>query len=172
MLEKLKRYWYAFRCRFITKPWKISFNRWEIPDWEPFIVEHIFQSLEKWLNDPWTTTIDWKHEHASKIKVNDKNKVIYDEVRDLCSEYRNMLKDYEEVENILWKEAYKYYPTYNHIPITLGERKVYKLETIYKSEECEQIHKLCFKALPNLEQKYIDELQKKLHRAVNVLPYL
>lgn len=86
-------------------------------------------------------------------------------------------KVYPEVENILWEEAEKHYPTTHWEPCNdkiLTCKYGEGLQTYspkFKTKEDKEIYNQNLKAINKLERKHWDDLQKRLHQLIDLREY-
>jgi hypothetical protein len=123
--------------------------------------------------------IDWEGS-GHTIEVNGVEKNVRVEMQDLYDWWHNVcMKLYEEVNDILWKEAEKHPPTREFIPINrAGEEieeedaEMFRWETEFETPEDDEVHHRCMMAINKLERMRDAKLQEMMVRLVKLTPYL
>jgi hypothetical protein len=199
MLEKIKHWywrvipyqyrpsilWYKFRC-FIWKRYTTIKPRYLSHVWHDRVdvLPHMmFEILSQFIEQECSPGyIDWEaSDHL--VEFNGKSVNVRDEMQELYDWWHTTyMKEYTEVEEILWKEAHKHEPidrfeedefeNEEDIPQELKDEKFYTWEQDFKTTEDEEIYDRCMMALGNLEHQQNQALLSRMHRLVNLTNYL
>jgi hypothetical protein len=124
--------------------------------------------------------IDWESS-GHTVMVNGVEKNVRVEMQDLYDWWHQVYQtEYQEVEDLLWAEANKHPPDDKQfIPINVDDEVVdeddadfFRWEQNFATPEDEEVHRICVRATNKLEQLRDEDLQKRMHRLVDLMPYL
>jgi len=111
--------------------------------------------------------VEWYGEWGHKIG----DKYVRDEMQELYDWWHTIRnKEMEEVNDMLWAEAHKHEPFAHFVPI--GDGSLVEWKQQFYNDEDEAIYKCCLNACNKLERMMDAALQERLHRLVNIIPYL
>ena len=186
MLNKIKRYywdhwpydwrlmqaWYRLKC-FVWHRYSTVRSRYLDHTWcdKTELVPHaMFELLSRFIERECSPGhVEWFGEWGHKITVNGQEKYVRDEMQELYDWWHTVWNgEVEEVNDMLWAEAHK------HNPITTWEPMEEYLEwkPTFATDEDRNIYKRCLNAVNKLERMMDVELEARLHRLVNIIPYL
>ncbi len=111
--------------------------------------------------------VEWYGENGHKIN----DKYVRDEMQDLYDWWHYVYnKEYAEVSKILWAEANKHKPHTEFIPIVGSDSS--RWDPQFNTEEDKLIWRMILDAINKLDRRMDQDLQERLHRLVNIIPYL
>ena len=167
-------FWHRYstiKCRYLPHTWADRTN----------VLPHtMFEILSRFIEEECSPGhIDWEGS-GHTIEVNGVEKNVRVEMQDLYDWWHNVcMKLYEEVNDILWKEAEKHPPTREFIPINrAGEEieeedaEMFRWETEFETPEDDEVHHRCMMAINKLERMRDAKLQEMMVRLVKLTPYL
>ncbi len=115
--------------------------------------------------------VQWYGDNPHLIMVDGVKTNVMDEMKSLYRWWHTVWqKERPEVDEILWAEVEKHPSTSLFTPIegtTLS-----KFDRQFETEGDEAIHHTCMTALNKLDDIMEEALNKRLHRLVNVIPYM
>lgn len=115
--------------------------------------------------------VEWYGEYGHTLTVNGNEKFVRDEIQDLYNWWHKVWnQEYGQVSDMLWEEAIKHAPFDEWLPIKDSDLDEYTPQ--FASEEDAEIYRQQLDALNKLEICMEKDLQRYLHRLVNVIPYL
>ena len=115
--------------------------------------------------------IEWYGEYGRKITINGEEKYVRDEMQDLYNWWHYVGNQaLDQVRDILWSEALKHRPHTNSIPIE--DTDLYEQRLQFATEEDAICYYQYLDALYKLDARMEEDLQERLHRLVNLIPYL
>lgn len=175
--------WYKFKCwgwhRYSTIKCRYLPHTW--CDRTDVLPHTMFEILSRFIEGECSPGhIDWERSNHT-VTVNGVDKNVRAEMQDLYDWWHQVYqKEYKEVEEMLWKEAHKHPPDDREfIPINADDEEVdeddadfFRWEQNFETEDDEEIHRICIMAVNKLEQMQKDDLQKRMHRLVELTPYL
>ena len=124
--------------------------------------------------------IDWESS-GHTVMVDGAEKNVRVEMQDLYDWWHKVYQtEYQEVEDLLWAEADKHPPDDKQfIPINVDDEVVdeddadfFRWEQNFASPEDEEVHRICVMATNKLESMRDEDLRKRMHRLVDLMPYL
>lgn len=177
--------WYRFKCfvwhRYTTIRPRYLGHTW--CDRRCLVPEMMFEILSEFLEKECSPGhVEWYGEYPHMVTVDGVEKNVMDEMKDLAAWWHQVWhKERGETEEILWKEVRKHEPTSFCQPYTptkddpdfvyCGEQ-LYEYKLQFKTEEDDAVYHKCMDALNKLDAIMEKELAARLHRLVNVIPYM
>jgi hypothetical protein len=167
--------WYKFKCwswkRYTTVKPRYLGHGWQ--DRGVVLPHMMFEILSEFIEKECNPEIiDWEASDH-KVEVNGKKVNVRQEMQELYDWWHNIYqKEYEQVRDMLFKEADKHEPIEDMEEIDHGGETMYKWNQRFNSEEDEEIYHRCVMACNKLEKIQSEELQQRMHRLVNLTPYL
>ncbi|MCK9458443.1 MAG: hypothetical protein M0R80_02220 [Proteobacteria bacterium] len=188
--------WYRFKSFIWTRPTVIKprYLPYTWCDRMEMLPHMMFEILSQFIEQECSPGhVDWEaSDHKIRVVKDDsidpgsglpldpgKMVNVRDEMQELYDWWHNVyMKEYKEVEEILWAEARK------HEPIDRWEEDddkkmaglygetLYKWEQNFKTTEDEEIYHDCLMALNKLEANQHKALLARMHRIVNLTGYL
>ena len=173
--------WHRLKCRIWHRHTQIKprYLPWTFCDRMTVLPHMMFEILSQFIEQECSPGhVDWEASgHMVEVSGNEIN--VRDEMQELYDWWHNVyMKEYKEVEEILWAEARK------HEPIDRWEEDddkemaglygetLYKWEQDFKTTEDEEIYHDCLMALNKLEANQHKALLERMHRIVNLTSYL
>lgn len=175
--------WYRLKCRLFKRYTTIK-CRYMPHTWmdRTAVLPHtMFEILSRFIEEECSPGhVEWYGEWGHKITVDGQEKYVRDEMQHLYDWWHQVYnKEYEEVNDILWKEIYKHPSTRDTIPVDADDNEVeeddaewFRWEPEFPTEEDKEIHDCCLHAVNKLERMQDAKLQEMMHRLVNLTPYL
>jgi hypothetical protein len=169
--------WYTLKC-FLWKRYTVIKPRYLPYTWcdRVDVLPHMmFEILSQFIEQECSPGhVDWEGT-GHMVVVNGESVNVRDEMQELYDWWHNVyMKEYEEVNKILWKEAEKHNPIecedeeeYDEI---LG--KIYIWNQHFKTTEDKELYHKCLKASNKLETIQNKDLLSRMHRVVNLTNYL
>jgi len=171
-----KQIYYRFKCwiwkRYTTiKPRYLNFHTW--CDRCELLPHAMFEILSKFIEEECSPGhIDWEGS-GHTVEVNGKQVNIREEMQCLYDWWHNTYnKEYEEVHDILWKEAHKHDPIREEKEIEIHGETYYEWKPEFKNKEDEEIWRCCVRACSKLEEIQNRDLEEKMTRLVKCRPYM
>jgi hypothetical protein len=168
--------WYMLKC-FLWKRYTVIKPRYLPYTWcdRVDVLPHmIFEVLSQFIEQECSPGhVDWEGT-GHMITVNGKSVNVRDEVQELYDWWHNVyIKEYEEVNEILWKEAEKHSPVEcENLEEDEIFGKFYTLEQHFTTTEDKELYHKCLMAINKLENIQRKDLLSRMHRVVNLTPYL
>jgi len=165
--------WYKIKCwawkRYTTVKPRYLPHTWV--DRVDVLPHTMFEILSLFIEKECSPEIvDWEAT-GHMIKVNDRIVNVRDEMQDLYDWWHRFYnKQKEEIEDKIWEEADQHRPERFFRESEDGFGSIF--DPVYKSEEDKEIYDKCIAALSNLEENAKKELMERMHRLVNLMPYL
>ena len=161
--------WYKFKCFF--KRYTTIKPRYLDHTWHDrsYLLPHMaFEILSQFIEKECSPGyIEWYGEYGHKIN----DKYVRDEMQDLYDWWHQVYnKEYHEVSKMLWAEAEKHEPHPYWVPIEGLD--LYEWDPQFKTEEDAQLYRQGLNALNKLDRRMDQDLQERLHRLVDIIPYL
>jgi len=164
--------WYRLKCflwhRYTTVKPRYLAHTW--CDRDTLLAHMMFEILSDFIEKECSPGhVEWYGEHGHKIEVAGEEKYVRDEMQDLYDWWHVVCQtEYPEVDDLLWAEANKHRPTRNLRQE--GEFSVWDPQ--FPIEEDKELWNNCVRATSKLEQMRVTDLQRRLHRLINVMPYM
>lgn len=175
--------WYKLKC------W--AWHRYTVikPRYLPYtwcdrvtVLPHVmFEVLSRFVEEECSPGhIDWEGS-GHTVEVNGVVKNVRMEMQDLYDWWHQVYqKEYDEVEDILWAEANRHPPDDKQfIPVNAADEEVgeddadfFRWEQNFATPEDEEVYRICVMGVNKLERLRSDDLQERMHRLVNLMPYL
>jgi len=166
--------WYHFKCfawhRYSTIRPRYLDHSWH--DRRCLMPEMMFEILSQFLEQECSPGhVEWYGDYPHIVQVGDVKKNVMDEMKDLYHWWHTVWqKERPEVDEILWAEVEKHPSTSLFTPIE--GTNLSKFDRQFETEEDEAINHTCMMALNKLDDIMDAELNKRLHRLINVIPYM
>lgn len=128
--------------------------------------------------------VEWYGEYGHKITVDGEERYVRDEMQSLYDWWHyTYLKAFPETEEALWAAARPYHPVKEFVDISeedkddaeeigLDREGWVEWAPEWESEEAEELWNLYMEAQQKLERRAEAELTARMHRLVNIKPYL
>jgi len=114
--------------------------------------------------------IEWYGEYGHKITVECTEKYVIDEMKDLIAWWHQVWnKEVEEVEDMLWTEALRHSPISDFVPLS---DHLVEWKPQFANDHDEEVYRCCVMACNKLERIMNKALEERLHRLVNIIPYM
>jgi hypothetical protein len=172
-----REFWYKIKCRFFHKYSTIK-ARYLDHTWNDrsYLLPHLmFEVLSQFIDEECSPGhIDWYGEFPHIIKVDGVDKNVMDEMKDLYAWFHiDYIKAYPAEQAVLMDQVHKIDSEFLISEFQEIEGSTYfSWDPQYKNPEAkEQVTEL-FKQYSQIEKDYELELNKRLHRLVEVIPFM
>jgi hypothetical protein len=175
--------WYKLKCivwkRYTTVKSRYLSHQWH--DRCTVLPHTMFEILSQFIEKECSPGhVEWYGEYGHKIIVNGEEKYVRDEMQELYDWWHNVYnKEYDVINDKIWEEVHKCDPIGNKFSDWTdkmlnesGEIYAYRWSPKYETKEKEAMHFMLMKALNDLEISQHEDLQDKMHRLVNIQPYM
>ena len=171
-----KRMLYRLKCwlfkRYTTiKPRYLKFHTW--CDRCDLLPHAMFEILSKFVEEECSPGIvDWESS-GHTIMVNGEEVNVRREMQDLYDWWHRVYnKMYDEVDNLLWKEAHKHDPIREEREVEINGEIYYEWRPEFETEEDEEIWNCCVRGCSKLEGIKHNDLEDKMIRLCKIRAYL
>jgi hypothetical protein len=166
--------WYRLKC-FLWHRYTTVRSRYHGHTWcdKTELMPHaMFELLSRFIEQECSPGhVEWYGEWGHKITVDGEEKYVRDEMQELYDWWHTVWNvEWGEVDDMLWAEAHKHPSISNTRQIKNSD--LFEWKQTFETEEDEAIYKNCIKAINKLERMMDEALQARLHRLVNIIPYL
>ncbi len=166
--------WYHFKCfawhRYSTIKPRYLDHTWH--DRRCLMPEMMFEILSQFIERECSPGhVQWYGDYPHIVMVDGVEKNVMDEMKDLYFWWHTVWqKERPEVDEILWAEVEKH--SYTSLFTPIEDTDLLKFDQQFETEEDEAINHTCMMALNKLDTIMEEALNKRLHRLVNVIPYM
>jgi hypothetical protein len=175
-----KEIWYKIKCfvwhRYTTIKSRYLDHTWH--DRVAVLPHTMFEILSRFIEGECSPGhVDWEGS-GHTVEVNGETVNVRDEMQRLYDWWHTVYnKEFREVDQIIWKEAQKHEPTEMFVPYEPEEDEEGKegwmeYDPQFPNEEDKEIYNSCMMALSKLERTQEQMLMERMHRLVNLTPYL
>lgn len=167
--------WYRLKCfvwhRYTTVRSRYHGHTWS--DKTELVPHAMFELLSRFIEQECSPGhVEWYGEWGHKVTVDGEEKYVRDEMQGLYDWWHTVWNgEWREVEDILWAEAHKHNPVSEFEPIE-GQEGMVAWHQTFATDDDRDIYKLCVGGTSKLDRMMEAELQRRLHRLVNLIPYL
>lgn len=166
--------WYRLKC-FVWHRYTTVRSRYHDHTWsdKTELVPHaMFELLSRFIErECQPGHVEWYGKWGHKITVDWKEKYVRDEMQELYDWWHTVWnKEAREVDDMLWSEAYEHSPISTWTDMEDCEHIGWK--PTFATPEDQAVYKRCMDGVNKLERIMEAELQRRLHRLVNIIPYL
>ena len=166
--------WYRYTT---IKPRTLNYHTW--CDRSILIPHIMFEILSQFLEKECSPGhVEWYGEYGHKIEVDGKQVYVMDEIKSLYDWWHNDYgKEYQRKCDEIWEEVESCRPEYyfrkieSH-PQSRGHEDYYEYDPKFNTQENKVKYKNLINEIHYIESYYEEQLQKNLHRLVNIIPYL
>jgi len=134
----------------------------------------MFEVLTRFIDDECSPGyVQWYGEEGHKITVNDQEKYVLDEMKDLVAWWDTVWNsEWEEVQDILWAEAHKHDPTSEWTEYGDAKPGLSYWDPQFTETEDGELWHVCLRAVSKLERIMHKKREDMLHRMITIIPYL
>ncbi len=166
--------WYRFKCwawrRYTTVKPRYLPHTWV--DRRDQLHHMMFEILSQFIERECSPGhVDWEGS-GHMVEVNGEQVNVRKEMQDLYDWWHKVyMKEIPAIEDKLWKEAEPHFPDTEFVPIE-SSPGLCSMESKFKSSDSEQIYRQKLDEINKLERDTEEELQRRLHRLINIREYL
>ena len=166
--------WYRLKCfvwhRYTTVRSRYHGHTWT--DKTELMPHAMFELLSRFVEQECSPGhVEWYGVWGHKVTVDGREKYVRDEMQELYDWWHTVWnKEVAEVDDMLWAEAGKHSPISTWVDLEDSEHVEWK--PTYATDEDGEIYKRCIGGVNKLERMMNTELEARLHRLVNIIPYL
>lgn len=165
--------WYRLKCfvwhRYTTVRPRYLGHTW--CDKTELMPQIMFELLSQFIEQECSPGhVEWYGEGGHKITANGVEKYVRDEMQELYDWWHTVYNgEWQEVDDMLWAEARKH-----RLPAArpLENSDYTKGGLKHPTDEDREIYKRCVRGVNKLERMLDVALEARLHRLVNITPYL
>ena len=171
-----KQIWYWLKCfcwhRYSTIKPRYLDHQW--CDRRELVPELMFEVLSQFIEQECSPGhVEWYGEYGHKVMVDGVEKYVRDEMQSLYDWWHKIYKqEYPKVCDILWDISSGHKPEDEWKPIEWNGETVFEWLQHHKSPDDEAIYDRCLELVREVEAAMDQELTKRLHRMVNIIPYM
>lgn len=161
--------WYRLKCfcwhRYTTTKPRYLSHQW--CDRCALLPHTVFEILSRFIEEECSPGhIEWYGNYGHKIN----GKYVRDEMQELYDWWHKVFnKAYPQVTRILWRYANKYDPIVDWVKL---DDEFEEYNPRWNSEESERLYGIYMDAINKLERTMEKELKKRLHRVIEIMPYM